>query len=139
MRMIEIRDLDVRYGDGRDTVQAVRHATFSVAAGESFGLVGESGSGKSTILRAMTGLAPNWSGTIEIGGKPLTAGNRDREFYRQVQMVFQDPYASLHPRHTVDQVLSETLHLNGLGDIDQRVGKLLEDVGLGGKFRPSQP
>lgn len=139
MSMIEIRDLDVRYGDGRDTVQAVRHATFSVAAGESFGLVGESGSGKSTILRAMTGLAPNWSGTIEIGGKPLTAGNRDREFYRQVQMVFQDPYASLHPRHTVDQVLSETLHLNGLGDIDQRVGKLLEDVGLGGKFRFRYP
>lgn len=139
MSMIAIKGLNVWYGHGRDHVDAVRNATFSVEKGESFGLVGESGSGKSTILRAITGLAPNWSGTIEIDGKPVEHGKRDREFYRRVQMVFQDPYASLHPRHTVDQMLSEALHLNGLRDIDRRVSQLLDDVGLGGRFRFRYP
>ena len=139
MSMIAIRDLNVRYGDGRDLVNAVRNAALEVAPGESFGLVGESGSGKSTILRAITGLAPNWSGHIEIDGQVLTAGRRDRAFYRRVQMVFQDPYASLHPRHTVDQVLGETLHLAGLKGIDRRVSQLLDDVGLGSKFRFRYP
>lgn len=137
--MIAIKGLNVWYGHGRDHVDAVRDASLSVEKGESFGLVGESGSGKSTILRAITGLAPNWSGTIEIDGKPVVLGKRDRDFYRRVQMVFQDPYASLHPRHTVDQVLSETLHLNGMKNIDHRVSGLLDDVGLGGKFRFRYP
>lgn len=139
MSMITIEGLNVWYGHGRDHVDAVREASFAVEKGESFGLVGESGSGKSTILRAITGLAPNWSGMIEIDGQGLVDGKRNREFYRRVQMVFQDPYASLHPRHTVDQVLSETLHLNGMKNIDQRVSTLLEDVGLGGKFRFRYP
>ena len=139
MTMITINGLNVWYGDGRDHVDAVKNASFEVASGESFGLVGESGSGKSTILRAITGLAPNWSGTISIEGKQLSHGKRDREFYRRVQMVFQDPYASLHPRHTVDQVLSETLYLNGMTGIDRRVSRLLDDVGLDGKFRFRYP
>ncbi len=139
MSKITIRGLDVWYGDGHDRVQAVRGATLDVAAGESFGLVGESGSGKSTILRAMTGLAPNWSGQIAIDGRDLSPSKRDRAFYRQVQMVFQDPYASLHPRHTVDQVLGETLHLAGLRDIDTRVARLLDDVGLNSRFRFRYP
>jgi len=139
MSMISVSDLNVWYGDRRDLVNAVRNATLEVAAGESFGLVGESGSGKSTILRAITGLAPNWSGQIDIAGQMLSPGKRDREFYRRVQMVFQDPYASLHPRHTVDQVLGETLYLAGLKGIDERVSQLLDDVGLGRKFRFRYP
>ncbi|GGH24906.1 peptide/nickel transport system ATP-binding protein [Cribrihabitans marinus] len=139
MSMIEIDGLNVWFGHGPDRVDAVKGAAFTVEPGESFGLVGESGSGKSTILRAITGLAPDWSGRISIGGRALTGHKRDRAFYRQVQMVFQDPYASLHPRHSVDQVLSETLQLHGFRDIDARVVRLLDDVGLGQKFRFRYP
>jgi len=139
MSMIEIDGLDVWFGDGRDRVDAVKGAAFSVEQGESFGLVGESGSGKSTILRAITGLAPDWSGRIGIDGQELQGFRRDRRFFKNVQMVFQDPYASLHPRHSVDQVLGETLHLHGLKDIDARVRQLLSDVGLDGRFRFRYP
>ena len=138
MTMLDIQDLNVWFGHGRDRVDAVKGATFSVARGDSFGLVGESGSGKSTILRAITGLAPDWSGSIKLDGKALTR-HRERSFYKTVQMVFQDPYSSLHPRHSVDQVLGETLFLHGFKDIDARVVKLLDDVGLGGKFRFRYP
>lgn len=136
--MISIRDLNVWFGNAPDRVDAVKGASFDVAEGESFGLVGESGSGKSTILRAMTGLVPTWSGTIELAGQPL-GRKRDKAFYRTVQMVFQDPYASLHPRQSVDQVLSEVLGLHGVPEIDKRVAQLLDDVGLGQKFRYRYP
>ena len=138
MSMLQIDRLNVWFGSARDRVDAVKGASFSVAQGESFGLVGESGSGKSTILRAVTGLAPNWSGQISVDGAQITKG-RLKSFYKTVQMVFQDPYASLHPRHSVDQVLGETLHLHGFGQIDRRVSKLLDDVGLGQKFRFRYP
>lgn len=138
MKALRVENLDVWFGDGRDRVDAVKGATFDVAAGGSFGLVGESGSGKSTILRAVTGLIPTWSGMIEVDGREV-GPKRDRAFYKIVQMVFQDPYASLHPRHSVDQVLSETLHLHGFADIDRRVTSLLDDVGLGAAFRFRYP
>jgi peptide/nickel transport system ATP-binding protein len=137
--LIAVGDLNVWFGRDRDRVDAVRGASFEVAAGESFGLVGESGSGKSTILRAITGLAPTWSGRIEVDGLTLRGARRDRRFYKRVQMVFQDPYASLHPRHSVDAVLTETLRLHGLGDVDARVPALLEGVGLGPRFRFRYP
>lgn len=139
MTALTIKELNVWFGTDRDPVNAVKSASFDVGIGESFGLVGESGSGKSTILRAITGLAPMWSGEITVEGKRIQRAKRDRAFYKTVQMVFQDPYASLHPRHTVDQVLSETLHLNGFKDINTRVVRLLDDVGLGGKFRFRYP
>ena len=137
--MIDIADLRVWFGHGRDRVDAVRGATFAVPQGQSFGLVGESGSGKSTILRAITGLARDWSGRIAVDGTALDGPKRARAFHRQVQMVFQDPYASLHPRHTVDHVLNETLHLQGRRDADTRIPKLLDDVGLGPRFRFRYP
>lgn len=139
MTALTIKDLNVWFGRDETRVDAVKSANFDVAQGESFGLVGESGSGKSTILKAITGLAPTWSGEITVEGQTLSGAKRDRAFYKTVQMVFQDPYASLHPRHTVDQVLSETLHLHGLKDIDARVMTLLDNVGLGGKFRFRYP
>ncbi|UWR21134.1 ABC transporter ATP-binding protein [Sulfitobacter sp. S190] len=136
--MLKIENLDVWFRGGADRVDAVKSASFRVKRGESFGLVGESGSGKSTILRAITGLAPQWSGHIEVSGQPVQR-KRGRRFFKQVQMVFQDPYASLHPRHSVDQVLGETLQLHGFDDIDGRVVRLLDDVGLGQKFRFRYP
>jgi len=138
MSMLSVDNLNVWFGGGRDRVDAVKAAQFTVERGASFGLVGESGSGKSTILRAIMGLAPNWSGSMSVEGVAVTK-KRPRAFYKTVQMVFQDPYASLHPRHSVDQVLGETLYLHGFRDIDARVVKLLDDVGLGGKFRFRYP
>ena len=138
MTALTIEGLDVWFGDGADRVDAVKDASFTVAEGESFGLVGESGSGKSTILRAATGLVPTWSGKMSVNGTAL-ARKRDRAFFKTVQMVFQDPYAALHPRHTVDQVLSETLKLHGFGNTEQRILTLLEDVGLGPAFRFRYP
>ena len=138
MSGILIENLNVWFGEGHERVDAVKRASFEVPEGGSFGLVGESGSGKSTILRALTGMIPTWNGRMEILGKEL-GQKRDRSFYRKVQMVFQDPYASLHPRHSVDRVLSETLKLHGFSDIDTRVSKLLEDVGLGPEFRFRYP
>tara|TARA_R110002049_G_scaffold188402_2_gene356882 strand:- start:89167 stop:89931 length:765 start_codon:yes stop_codon:yes gene_type:complete len=132
--LVSVSNLNVTFGHGANEVQAVRNVSFDVSTGESFGIVGESGSGKSTILRALCGLAPITSGSVMIGGEPLKTP-RDRAFYRQVQMVFQDPYASLHPRHTVDKVLSEPLAIHGFDDAETRIERALDDVGLGRGFR----
>ncbi|MBI3710938.1 MAG: ABC transporter ATP-binding protein [Proteobacteria bacterium] len=136
--MIEVENLSVVFGHGAKTVHAVRGITFHVAAGEVFGLVGESGSGKSTVLRALCGLAPASAGRIAIAGE-MQGKRRDRAFYKRVQMVFQDPYASLHPRHTVDRILSEPIAIHGLGDADARIDSALADVGLGPTFRFRYP
>lgn len=135
---IVIDNLNVWFGEGRDRVDAVKGATLTVNQGNSFGLVGESGSGKSTILLALSGLVPTWNGHMEVGGETL-GKKRSASFYKKVQMVFQDPYASLHPRHSVDQVLSETLGLHGFRDIETRISKLLDNVGLGPSFRFRYP
>ena len=82
----------------------MNEVSFSVARGESFGIVGESGSGKSTVLRALAGLNRDWQGGMRVAGETL-GPKRDRAFFRRVQMVFQDPYGSLHPRQTVDRAL----------------------------------
>ena len=136
--MIDIRNLTVSFGSGRMRVDAVRGFTLRVEEGESFGLVGESGSGKSTVLRAICGLAQIARGTIAIDGRDVPTP-RDRSFYAGVQMVFQDPYGSLHPRQTVDQILSEPLSIHRLKDKDQRIVAALKDVGLGPSFRFRYP
>ncbi|WP_339951608.1 ATP-binding cassette domain-containing protein, partial [uncultured Albimonas sp.] len=111
--MIEIENLSIAFGTGASAVQAVRNVSFSVAEGESYGLVGESGSGKSTILRAIARINPHWSGTIRVNGRALSA-KRSKAEARAMQMVFQDPYGALHPRHTVDAILREPLEIHGL-------------------------
>jgi peptide/nickel transport system ATP-binding protein len=138
MPTIEIDNLSVTFAQGRRDVRAVRDVSFTVADRESFGLVGESGSGKSTILRAICGLAPVTRGTIRIGGKTLPA-RRDQAFFRRVQMVFQDPYGSLHPKRTVDATLAEPLAIHGMPDRDARVLRALADVGLDPQFRFRYP
>ncbi len=136
--MLEATDLHVTFRSGGDTVKAVRGVSFAVAKGESFGIVGESGSGKSTVLRAICGLAPTTAGVIRLAGTPLAAP-RSPDFYRKVQMVFQDPYASLHPRHTIDKVLSEPLAIHGFDRREERIEEALADVGLGADFRFRYP
>ncbi len=132
--MISVDRLAVRFG----SMLAVREASFEVARGESFGLVGESGSGKSTILRAMTGLVPADGGRMTVDGE-LLGKTRGRRFHRVVQMVFQDPYGSLHPRHTIDRILSEPVAIHGLDQPERRVLAALDDVGLGPSFRFRYP
>jgi peptide/nickel transport system ATP-binding protein len=138
MSMITVDKLNVVFGHGADRVHAVRNVTFRVPEGATFGLVGESGSGKSTVLRALSGLNPDWTGRMTVAGQELKA-RRDKAFYKTVQMVFQDPYGSLHPRHTVDRILSEPLSIHGFGDPDRRIEQVLGEVGLGAGFRFRYP
>lgn len=132
--MIEIADLRIAFA-GQDVVKGV---TFQVANGESFGLVGESGSGKSTILRALAGLNHAWRGRMTFGGLALDA-RRGRNFYRQVQMVFQDPYGSLHPRQTIDRILHEPLLVHRIDRAEQRISQALNEVGLPAALRFRYP
>ncbi len=134
---IEVQGLQVRYGE----FTAVHEASFSVAPGESFGLVGESGSGKSTILRAICGLAPRTAGTVRLVGDAAQQPEPgSKAFRRRVQMVFQDPYGSLHPRQTIDRILAEPLAIHGMAvDAEARIRRALDEVGLGQGFRFRYP
>jgi peptide/nickel transport system ATP-binding protein len=139
--ILEVDGLHVSFGQGTDAVQAVRNVSFRVAQGAAFGLVGESGSGKTTVLRAIAGLVPPAAGRIVVAGE-AQGPHRERGFARVCQMVFQDPYGSLHPRHTVDRVLSEPLAIHGLArraDVDRRIERALAEVGLGPGFRFRYP
>ncbi len=133
---LEVQHLRVQYDD----FVAVADTSFQVLPGESFGIVGESGSGKSTVLRAICGLAPK-TGKVQLlgqAGQSLpTPGSKP--FRRLVQMVFQDPYGSLHPRHTVDRILAEPLAIHGLDDEQGRIERALDEVGLGSGFRFRYP
>jgi peptide/nickel transport system ATP-binding protein len=123
--MIEVDNLNVRFG----SYHAVKNVSFEVGKGAAFGLVGESGSGKSTVLRALAGLNGAWDGVVRINGRAEGA-KRSKAFFRDVQMVFQDPYGSLHPRQTIDRALSEPLVIHGIKDVDSRVAKALSEVAL---------
>src|SRR5215211_7177101 len=136
--MLDIQNLQVVFGTGRMRVDAVKDVSFHVEPGAAYGLVGESGSGKSTVLRAICGLAPITNGSVSVDGNAVTTP-RGKAFYRTVQMVFQDPYASLHPRHTVDRTLSEPLAIHGEKDGEARILQALREVGLGPSFRFRYP
>ncbi len=122
---IEIDNLRISFGDK----EVVKGVSFKVAQGASFGIVGESGSGKSTVLRAMAGLNNHWSGRIAFSGEDAPL-KRPPAFFRKVQMVFQDPYGSLHPRQTIDRILSELPLVHGMNDIDARIARVLSAVAL---------
>ena len=122
-----------------DGFVAVDGVSFEVAPGESFGIVGESGSGKSTVLRAICGLAPLAVGRVNLSGGGALPPPGSKAFRRQVQMVFQDPYGSLHPRQTVDRILAEPLAIHGIGDAESRIARALDEVGLGSGFRFRYP
>ncbi|OCP15422.1 MULTISPECIES: ABC transporter ATP-binding protein [unclassified Ensifer] len=130
MTALSLKNLDIFYGDAHIT----HDVNLEIADGESFALVGESGSGKSTVLKAIAGLAPEWTGEIDVFGKRRSHGI-DRAFSRQCQMVFQDPYGSLHPRKTVDATLGEALTIHGIGDRSARIEEVMSSVGLDRKFR----
>ena len=134
-----VQDLHVRFGD----FTAVDGVSLDIAPGESFGIVGESGSGKSTVLRAVCGLVRPVQGRVALQTSSRGDGPADRTlsqpgsmaFRRQVQMVFQDPYGSLHPRQTVDRILAEPLAIHGIPGAEQRILAALDAVGLGEGLR----
>ena len=136
--MIEIRNLSVTFGRGDEAVRAVRNVSLSVTKGESFGIVGESGSGKSTLLRAAASLVTGWAGRITIDGK-LRSPSKTNALPSVVQMVFQDPYGSLHPRQTVDRMLGEAIAIHRLAGGDALILEALDSVGLGPRFRFRYP
>ena len=132
--MIEVTGLHIRFGG----LEAVGGVSFQVAPGAAFGLVGESGSGKSSVLRVLCGLERSWTGEIVIDGREQ-AVQRSRAFFRRVQMVFQDPYGSLHPRQTVDRALREPLLVHGIEGADARILRALAEVSLPAALRFRYP
>lgn len=136
--MIEVNNLNLVFGEGEKRNQVLYDVSFQVQPGEIYGLVGESGSGKTTVLKCLAGLFTHWQGALSIDGHALGHQIR-RERCRQVQMVFQDPYGSLHPRHTIGDILEEPLQIHGIGDRDRRVNTLLDRVGLNRAFRDRYP
>lgn len=127
--MINIKDLSVTYRLQGLAIPAVRDVSFQVSEGESFGIVGESGSGKTTVLKCIAGLVASTRPSVEISGRPLGI-KRSKADRRIMQYVFQDPYASLHPRMTVYDTLREPLLIHGISGVEQKTSEALSDVGL---------
>ncbi|GAA3661964.1 hypothetical protein GCM10022237_22290 [Nocardioides ginsengisoli] len=133
--LLKVDGLQKRFGRGKNAYQALTDVSFEVGQGEIVGLVGESGSGKSTIIRCLVGLEKEDAGTISYDGiDPVSASKADlRRYRREVQMVFQDPYSSLDPRMTVQEILEEPmLVIGGFSPADRRarIHELIDMVGL---------
>ena len=136
--MIRISHLNLSFGEDEQRNQVLYDVNLSVREGEIFGLVGESGSGKTTVLKCLAGLFTHWDGELAIAGEKLEH-RIARARCREVQMVFQDPYGSLHPRHTIGDILEEPLHIHGIGQRSQRVMTMLEKVGLNRAWQTRYP
>ena len=131
MSLIEVQSVSVDFGAGEVSRRVLDSLSLSVSAGEMFGLIGPSGCGKSTLLRVLAGVNRTWRGQIELLGRPLPPGARfEGDLRREVQMVFQDPYASLHPRHSVERTLLEPLQVNRTADPRARMLQALDEVSL---------
>lgn len=135
MSVLEVENLVKHYPTSAGTVRAVDDVSFTVKAGETLGVVGESGCGKSSLGRTLVRLLEPDAGSIKFLGQDITHASRAalRTVRREIQMVFQDPYASLNPRRTVRQILTEPFDVHGMGSRAERAGKvtdLLDRVGL---------
>ena len=131
MALVEVNNLRVQFLAKGQLKTAVRDATFTINQGETFSLIGASGCGKSTILRVLAGLQREWQGNVKLLDGAIKPGSRFQgDLRRNVQMVFQDPYASLHPNHTIYRTLAEPLKIHGESQIAQRVEEALQQVGL---------
>jgi peptide/nickel transport system ATP-binding protein/oligopeptide transport system ATP-binding protein len=144
--LIRVRELCTWFSQGhkQPPLQAVNKVSFDIRRGEVLGLVGESGSGKSTIGRSILRLVPVTSGQVDFDGTDVTAlqGRELKKMRRRMQIIFQDPFASLNPRMTVYDTLAEPLLLHGIETrktVAQGVLKLMDDVGLARHFVRKYP
>ena len=127
--MIHVENLNVGYGGRRNYKAVVREVSFRIGSGMSLGLVGQSGSGKTSIVHAIAGLNQNWAGTIEVDGE-TPHKHSNKIFRRKVQLMFQDSYSSLHPKHLINTILEEPLKINRMPEVSARVLGVLNQVGL---------
>ena len=135
--LLSLKNVDITFGKGEDAVRAVQDASFDIYKGETFSLVGESGSGKTTVGRAVIRVNPLARGEIDYKGVRISGKiprALDREVIRNIQMVFQDPAASLNERATVDYIISEGLYnfhlFENEADRVRKVEHMIEEVGL---------
>lgn len=135
--ILEVKNLKKHFKvGGGATLKAVDDVSFFVREGETLGLVGESGCGKTTCGRTVIGMYDKTDGEVYYKGKSVHGlkGKDRRDFTKEVQIIFQDPYASLNPRMTVADIIAEGIDIHGLakskGERNERVYKLLEQVGL---------
>ena len=129
--MIKLQDLSVAHKQGYELRTVVHEVNLEVNAGECFGLVGPSGCGKSSLLWVLAGLNPHWQGQMQLADHEVQPGKAFTGALRQeVQMVFQDPYASLHPRHRLRRTLAEPLKLLKRDNINDRIDQGFRHVGL---------
>jgi oligopeptide/dipeptide ABC transporter ATP-binding protein len=152
MPLLEVNNLKVHFPVKRgglrrtaDFVKAVDDVSFSIAPGETLGLVGESGCGKTTLGRAIVRLLEPTAGSVVFAGKDLAhlSGAELRAQRRQLQMIFQDPYGSLNPRLTVEDIIGEALDIHSLAESPaartKRVAELLKAVGLDAAYAQRYP
>ena len=135
--LLSLKNVDITFGKGDNAVRAVKNASFDIYKGETFSLVGESGSGKTTIGRAVIRVNPCAAGEIDYKGVRISGKiphSLDREVIRNIQMVFQDPAASLNERATVDYIVSEGLYnfhlFENEADRVKKVEDMITEVGL---------
>ncbi|AAK33364.1 peptide ABC transporter ATP-binding protein [Streptococcus pyogenes JRS4] len=136
-KLVEVKDLEISFGEGKKKFVAVKNANFFIKKGETFSLVGESGSGKTTIGRAIIGLNDTSSGQILYDGKVINgrkSKSEANELIRKIQMIFQDPAASLNERATVDYIISEGLYNFNLFKTEEerkeKIKNMMAEVGL---------
>ena len=136
-KLVEIKDLEISFGEGRKKFVAVKNANFFINRGETFSLVGESGSGKTTIGRAIIRLNETSGGDILYNGEKINgkiSHEKSRELIKKIQMIFQDPAASLNERATVDYIISEGLYnfklFNNEEERQAKVRSMMTEVGL---------
>lgn len=136
-KLVEVKDLEISFGEGKKKFVAVKNANFFIKKGETFSLVGESGSGKTTIGRAIIGLNDTSSGDILYDGQVINrrkSKSESNELIRKIQMIFQDPAASLNERATVDYIISEGLYNFNLFKTEEerkeKIKNMMAEVGL---------
>ena len=132
--LLQVSDLAVQYGSGKNAFVAVSDITLEIAPGETLGLVGESGSGKSTIGKAILGLEKVHAGSVRFLGQDITHDSlkKRKKTAADLRVVFQDPYTSLNPSMEVGQILAEPLEIQGMegAAAKKRIAELLDQVGL---------
>lgn len=143
--LLRVEQLKKYFPTAHGMLHAVDNVNFSIGEGKTLGIVGESGCGKSTLGRLVVHLLSATDGTIRFQGEDITSPSKERmkQLRRQMQMIFQDPYASLNPRMTTSQSIAEPLKIfkmcSGAAALDEKVGELMRTVGLAARFKDAYP